>query len=214
MASPHVTLARGWERQLDIANNPIFYTDGALTPTVVQELAGRQRDHLGGAPLRRRSTTPARARRACSPPGRSRACSSVWQTAALALVAGRRQPRTGERGRHPHLPGTRPPHPVGQPTRADHRPGPVYGVLDRDQGLGLPVAGAGRLDRGRTRSTAGPLELSATMLHALSAGVLPVPQVASHSDRDAEGHRAAPFRSLRRAGTPRRPGPGPGSRAG
>ena len=76
VASPHITLARGWERQLDIANNPIFYTDGALTPTVVPELAGSQRDHVGGAPpgaarLRR----PGR-RRACSPPGRSRACSS------------------------------------------------------------------------------------------------------------------------------------------
>jgi hypothetical protein len=27
-----VTLARGWERQLDVANNAIFYTTGALTP--------------------------------------------------------------------------------------------------------------------------------------------------------------------------------------
>ena len=31
--APHVSLARGWERQLDVANNPIFYTDGALTAT-------------------------------------------------------------------------------------------------------------------------------------------------------------------------------------
>ncbi len=30
--APHVSLARGWERQLDIANNPIFYTPGLLTP--------------------------------------------------------------------------------------------------------------------------------------------------------------------------------------
>jgi hypothetical protein len=30
--APHVSLARGWERQLDIANNPIFYTQGLLTP--------------------------------------------------------------------------------------------------------------------------------------------------------------------------------------
>ena len=29
--APHVSLARGWERQLDIANNPLFYTTGALT---------------------------------------------------------------------------------------------------------------------------------------------------------------------------------------
>ena len=30
--APHVALARGWERQLDIADNPLFYTPGALTP--------------------------------------------------------------------------------------------------------------------------------------------------------------------------------------
>jgi hypothetical protein len=30
--APHVSLARGWERQLDIANNNIFYVTGALTP--------------------------------------------------------------------------------------------------------------------------------------------------------------------------------------
>jgi hypothetical protein len=28
---PQISLARGWERQLDIANNPIFYSAGALT---------------------------------------------------------------------------------------------------------------------------------------------------------------------------------------
>jgi hypothetical protein len=31
--APHVSLARGWERQLDIANNPIFYDKDALTPS-------------------------------------------------------------------------------------------------------------------------------------------------------------------------------------
>ncbi len=31
--APYVALARGWERQLDIADNPIFYTPGALTPS-------------------------------------------------------------------------------------------------------------------------------------------------------------------------------------
>src|SRR5205823_5287819 len=30
--APHVSLARGWERQLDIANNSLFYVTGALTP--------------------------------------------------------------------------------------------------------------------------------------------------------------------------------------
>lgn len=30
--APYISLARGWERQLDIADNPLFYTQGALTP--------------------------------------------------------------------------------------------------------------------------------------------------------------------------------------
>jgi hypothetical protein len=34
--APHVSLARGWERQLDIANNSIFYTTGALTAATYQ----------------------------------------------------------------------------------------------------------------------------------------------------------------------------------
>ena len=29
--APHVSLARGWERQLDIGDNPLFYTQGELT---------------------------------------------------------------------------------------------------------------------------------------------------------------------------------------
>jgi len=31
-AAPSIPLARGWERQLDTADNPIFYLKGALTP--------------------------------------------------------------------------------------------------------------------------------------------------------------------------------------
>ncbi len=34
--APHVSLARGWERQLDIANNNLFYITGALTPASYQ----------------------------------------------------------------------------------------------------------------------------------------------------------------------------------
>jgi hypothetical protein len=30
--APHIPLARGWERQLDITDNPLFYNDDALTP--------------------------------------------------------------------------------------------------------------------------------------------------------------------------------------
>jgi hypothetical protein len=35
--APHVSLARGWERQLDIADNPIFYNPGALTAASYQK---------------------------------------------------------------------------------------------------------------------------------------------------------------------------------
>jgi hypothetical protein len=35
--APYVSLARGWERQLDIADNPIFYDQGALTSASYQE---------------------------------------------------------------------------------------------------------------------------------------------------------------------------------
>ncbi|HET7523654.1 MAG TPA: hypothetical protein VFJ79_05855 [Acidimicrobiales bacterium] len=34
--APYVSLARGWERQLDIADNPIFYNPGALTPAAYE----------------------------------------------------------------------------------------------------------------------------------------------------------------------------------
>ncbi|MGH9115877.1 MAG: hypothetical protein ACRDWW_08625, partial [Acidimicrobiales bacterium] len=34
--APHVSLARGWERQLDVADNPIFYTPGLLTPAAYE----------------------------------------------------------------------------------------------------------------------------------------------------------------------------------
>ena len=34
--APYVSLARGWERQLDIANNDLFYVTGALTPASYQ----------------------------------------------------------------------------------------------------------------------------------------------------------------------------------
>jgi hypothetical protein len=34
--APYVSLARGWERQLDTADNPLFYTDGALTASSYQ----------------------------------------------------------------------------------------------------------------------------------------------------------------------------------
>jgi hypothetical protein len=35
--APHVALARGWERQLDVGNNPIFYTPKALTAASYQQ---------------------------------------------------------------------------------------------------------------------------------------------------------------------------------
>lgn len=35
--APYISLARGWERQIDVADNPIFYTKGALTPASYQK---------------------------------------------------------------------------------------------------------------------------------------------------------------------------------
>lgn len=35
--APHVALARGWERQLDIAHNPLFYGHGSLTPATYHQ---------------------------------------------------------------------------------------------------------------------------------------------------------------------------------
>ena len=45
--APHFPLARGWERQLDIKYNHLFY-DGSLTPATLRELAAR-----AGGPIRR-----------------------------------------------------------------------------------------------------------------------------------------------------------------
>lgn len=35
--APEISLARGWERQLDLADNPLFYRPGALTPSSYQQ---------------------------------------------------------------------------------------------------------------------------------------------------------------------------------
>jgi hypothetical protein len=35
--APYVSLARGWERQLDVADNPIFYQRGGVTPTTYRK---------------------------------------------------------------------------------------------------------------------------------------------------------------------------------
>lgn len=40
--APHVALARGWERQLDIADNPLFYTPGALTAASYEHWLGAE----------------------------------------------------------------------------------------------------------------------------------------------------------------------------
>lgn len=40
--APYVSLARGWERQLDIADNPLFYNTGALTAASYQAWLDRE----------------------------------------------------------------------------------------------------------------------------------------------------------------------------
>ena len=52
--APYVSLARGWERQLDTADNPIFYTPGALTAASYEawlDSAGVTYVALANAPL-------------------------------------------------------------------------------------------------------------------------------------------------------------------
>ena len=52
--APYVSLARGWERQLDVADNPLFYTPGALTPSSYEawlDSAGVSFVALSDAPL-------------------------------------------------------------------------------------------------------------------------------------------------------------------
>ncbi len=73
--APHVSLARGWERQLDVANNPIFYTEGALTPGSYRAWLDEQRNHLGGPSRRPARLRRVRAKRNCSPTARFRDCS-------------------------------------------------------------------------------------------------------------------------------------------
>ncbi|MGI8557789.1 MAG: hypothetical protein ACR2ND_05705 [Solirubrobacteraceae bacterium] len=52
--APHIPLARGWERQLDTADNAIFYNDGALTATSYRAwllASGVRYVALAGVPL-------------------------------------------------------------------------------------------------------------------------------------------------------------------
>ncbi len=77
--APHVALARGWERQLDIADNPLFYTPGALTPAAYQawlDAEGVSYVALPAAPL----DYAARAEGALLTSGRLTDLRLVWST--------------------------------------------------------------------------------------------------------------------------------------
>ena len=145
--APYVSLARGWERQLDIANNSLFYVTGALTPTSYLnwlDTNGVTWVALPNAPLDYAAQAEARLLSS----GQVPALQLVWVTPQWHLWRVQRQPGSGQRTRSAHLAGSRPPHAAGEPAGPDHGPGALYRVLVGDPGGGVPVPGTGRVDLG------------------------------------------------------------------
>ena len=84
--APHVPLARGWERQLDIERNALFYDDRPLTPARYRALARRQRRALRRAA--RRAAGLLGARRGRGSCARARPyLREVWRDAHWRLFA-------------------------------------------------------------------------------------------------------------------------------
>jgi hypothetical protein len=82
--APYVSLARGWERQLDVADNPLFYTPGALTPSTYTNWLindGVQYVALPTAPL----DYAAKAEGRLLTSGQVGALREVWHTAQWTL---------------------------------------------------------------------------------------------------------------------------------
>ena len=77
--APHVSLARGWERQLDVADNPLFYANSALTAGVYTDWLdneGVQYVALPTAPL----DYAAKSEGKLLMSGQVKALDLVWQT--------------------------------------------------------------------------------------------------------------------------------------
>ena len=162
VASPHITLARGWERQLDIANNPIFYTDGALTPTAYQnwlEANGITWVALPQAPLDYAGQGEARLLSSGDVPG----LQLVWQTPQWRLwrVAGSPGLVSGAATLTTLVPD--------HLTLSVRQPGPIT-VRVRDTAFWTVTKGLACLSPAPggwiavKALTAGPLQLSAAML--------------------------------------------------
>ena len=88
LGRPAVTLARGWERQLDRARNPLFYGSGTLDRRALPRAGWRRNgDLLRRACPTRSSTTPRGPRRSCWPT-RAALPARALALAALAPVRG------------------------------------------------------------------------------------------------------------------------------
>jgi len=169
--APYVSLARGWERQLDVANNPIFYTAGALTPASYSawlDTNGVTWVALPSAPLDYAAVDEAHLLESGQVPG----LSLVWQTpqwtlwhvtSSPGLVSG---PGTLVALAPDHL------------TLMVNRPGQItvrerytkfWSVTTGTACLGPTVDGWTSIDA----QTAGELELSASVLHPAAPASCP-----------------------------------------
>ena len=142
--APHVPLARGWERQLDTADNPLFYGRRPLTAGMYRRLAHRQ-----WRPLRRAARRPARLRRAPGGPPRAPRCSLAAAGVAhraLARVRGGGFEWDGERAGTARLAVRLARGPRGRPARADAGARALHAAVVGRGGPRLGAPRAGRLD--------------------------------------------------------------------
>ena len=182
--APHVSLARGWERQLDIANNDLFYVTGALTPASYQawlDTNGVTWVALPTAPLDYAAQAEARLLDSGQVPGLRLAWVTpqwqLWQVeGSPGLVSGPAR-----------LTSLVPDHLTLQvsPAGTDHGAGALHDVLVGDVRGGVPGAGAGGWTSvdGRVGRDGGVVGLD-DPLHL--AGGVPAPQVGRRPLRPAE----------------------------
>ena len=149
--APKFDLARGWERQLDIAYDPLFYQAGPLTPSEYRTwlLAnGVSFVALADAPLDYAATAEARLLRS----GEVKGLQAVWHTASWQLwrVIGSRGARNCPRYRRlaePSLGGR-----SLRAPRRQHAPAAMVALLVARRprrSRSVPAPGGGWLDRAR-----------------------------------------------------------------
>jgi hypothetical protein len=161
--APHISLARGWERQLDIADNSLFYTAGALTASSYKtwlDTNGITWVALPSAPLDYASQGEARLLES----GQVAGLDLVWQTPDWRLWRVDGSP--GLVSGAASLTSVGPDHLVLQVSQ----PGPIT-VRVHYTDFWTVTAGAACLSAapggwtGIDAVTVGPLELSASVLH-------------------------------------------------